>query len=191
MKIIRLDNTSWIEQNQLSEVIDKDTFEKLWDLCPSQIWKYGLAKRYRQVYRHDYETTNMHRDKVLPVPDILNPFMKLAEEYKDINGIILNWYPDGKHYINMHCDDSRFIERDLDGGTTVIIITWIEYGYRIFRITDNKHNKKIDLKTNNGSVIIMKGRCQDDYLHGILPTDEECGRRISMVFRKFIDYKRT
>jgi alkylated DNA repair dioxygenase AlkB len=190
MKRTNLDNTSWIEEYQLSEVIDKETFEKLWDLCPTQIWKYGLAKRYRQVYRYDYKTTNMHRDKVLPVPDILEPFIKIAQQYKDVNGIILNWYPDGEYYINMHCDDYRFIERDPDGGTTVIIITWIEHGYRIFRITDNKHNKKIDLKTNNGSVIIMKGKCQDDYLHGILPTDEDCGRRISMVFRKFIDYER-
>ena len=131
MKKISLDKTSWIEEYQLSEVIDKETFEKLWDLCPSKLWSHGCDKRYRQVYRHDHKTTNMHKDNVLPVPEILNSFMKIAEKHKDVNGVILNWYPDGKHYINMHRDDYRYIERDIDGGTTVVIITWIEYGHRI------------------------------------------------------------
>jgi len=98
----------------------------------------------------------------------------------DFNGILINEYPDGTHYIGKHSD----AEKDLSNAGVVCI----SYGaVRKFRIRDKESSKiVVDIPTTSKKIWVMGGDFQKHYTHEI-PVEKRIKEpRISFTFRKHL-----
>lgn len=99
------------------------------------------------------------------------------------NGVLLNFYPDGEHYIGPHSDDESALST---GGKVVSLSLGSE---RTFRIRD-KITKKIikfsgkEISTKSGRLLVMSGDFQKHYTHEIPKQSKIKYPRISLTFRE-------
>lgn len=96
----------------------------------------------------------------------------------DFNGILVNKYPDGTHYIGKHSDDENSLSN--------IGVVSISYGAtRKFRIRDKLTNQIIrDIPTTSKEIWIMGGDFQKEFTHEIPVEKRIKNSRISFTFRK-------
>ncbi len=94
------------------------------------------------------------------------------------NTVLLNLYRDGRDSMGMHQDD----EEEL--GTDPVIASVSLGATRRFVL---RHAKKkgigIDLALAHGSLLVMAGRTQHVYRHGLPKTTAPVGPRINLTFR--------
>jgi alkylated DNA repair dioxygenase AlkB len=171
------------------EIQVNDTeFTRLWDLHPAEygivnVWGKDFATpRYQQPYGKSYSFSRKEH-AALPLNDPY--FLKIMKYCSDhtalymprveFNGLLVNWYQDGQHYINFHSDD----EKDLVVGSPIYSFSFGEC--RNFFISpkkiDDEWNKfkqeqkldedRIVLSLPNNSMVIMGGRMQQFYKHSI------------------------
>jgi alkylated DNA repair dioxygenase AlkB len=91
---------------------------------------------------------------------------------------LANFYRDGNDSNGWHADD----EKEL--GTNPIIAS-ISFGAeRIFHFK-HKHNTTLKRKLvlENGSLLLMKGETQNNWLHQVPKTKKKIGKRINLTFR--------
>ncbi len=96
----------------------------------------------------------------------------------DFNGILINEYPDGEHYIGKHSDNESALSDSK--------IICISYGAsRKFRIR-NKLTSKIvrDIQTTSKEIWVMGGDFQKEFTHEIPVEKKIKDKRISFTFRK-------
>jgi alkylated DNA repair dioxygenase AlkB len=127
-----------------------------------------------------YYSRQLARSQALTVPlqqllDLIN-----IKFETDFNGILVNKYPDGNHYIGKHSDDEKTLSN--------IGVVSISYGAtRKFRIRDKINNTIIrDIPTTSNEIWIMGGDFQKEFTHEI-PVEKkvkEC--RYSLTFRKHL-----
>jgi alkylated DNA repair dioxygenase AlkB len=98
----------------------------------------------------------------------------------DFNGILINEYPDGEHYIGKHSDDEKALSN--------VGIVSISYGAsRKFRIRDKKTNAIVmDIPTSSDEILIMGGDFQKEFTHEIPIEKKIKEKRISFTFRKHL-----
>lgn len=153
---------------------DDHYFDRLWSLHPlkkSKVFVYGKyhdTSRYIQTYLRNYNFSKTDHPSSNEVPDEILPYFNAIHGLTDYmgiartNGILVNWYENGNHYIRAHGDDvSDLVEN--------IPIFTISLGQtRTFRIRDKKTKKKIlDLPLHHGYVVIMSYEMQLKYTHEI------------------------
>ncbi len=194
---IKLDkgNSYVVVNNQIDDnlKLDTESFEALWKLKPTvrptiiMFDKHIQVPRYYQNYGRDYKFSGVH-NTCLEVPNILQPYLdycnQIETEYQ-FNGILVNWYPDGKSYIGFHSDDEKQLVKDSP-------IYCFSFGqprrFVLLEKTGEKLRKEFTL--SNNSYIVMGGQCQKYYKHSIPKIIrkselENCGRRISVTLRCF------
>ena len=101
----------------------------------------------------------------------------------NFNGILVNQYMNGEHYIGAHSDD----EKGLDKGGKNIVAS-IAYGAtRKFRIR-NKQTREIVLDHDHlsGSLLVMEGNFQKEFTHEIPIQKKIKDMRISLTFRNHV-----
>ena len=98
----------------------------------------------------------------------------------DFNGILINEYPDGEHYIGKHSDDESALS---NAG-----VVCISYGAsRKFRIRDKLTNQIImDIPTTSKEIWVMGGDFQKEFTHEIPIEKKIKDKRISFTFRKHL-----
>jgi len=102
----------------------------------------------------------------------INPKMK-------INSCLINKYPDGNHYISPHRDSPSSFGSE----PTIIILSLGDTRTLMFEHNENKENISFDLES--GSIFVMSGTSQKDYLHSLQKSDST-NVRYSLTFREFI-----
>jgi len=94
------------------------------------------------------------------------------------NSVLLNYYRDGHDSIGFHVDN----ERDLVDNS---VIATISLGTPRTFVMKSKAGTgevhKVDVE--DGSLLLMYGRCQKEWLHGIPKQADVIGPRISLTFR--------
>jgi alkylated DNA repair dioxygenase AlkB len=98
----------------------------------------------------------------------------------DFNGILINEYPDGTHYIGKHSDDESSL-------STAGVVA-ISYGAsRKFRIR-NKISGEIvmDVPTTSREILIMGGDFQKEFTHEVPVEKKVKSSRISFTFRRHL-----
>lgn len=120
--------------------------------------------------------------KPLSVHPILLNALNATNAYisSDFNGILVNRYNNGKDYISAHSDD----ESNLSSQNKMVAS--ISYGQeRTFRIR-NKSTKKIvlDYVHRNGTLLIMAGEFQNEFIHEIPVQSRLNNPRISITMRR-------
>lgn len=92
------------------------------------------------------------------------------------NSLLLNYYRDGNDSIGMHADD----ETQLGPQPTIASVSL--GATRTFVFRHKATSLKLNEPLHGGSLLVMKGRTQDDWLHGI-PKEPAAGERINLTFR--------
>ena len=117
-----------------------------------------------------------------PLTTALNELLNLIniEFNSDFNGILINEYPDGEHYIGKHSDD--------ESALTNAGVVCISYGAsRKFRIRDKLTNKIVlDIPTTSKEIWVMGGNFQKEFTHEVPVEKKVKDKRISFTFRKHL-----
>ena len=186
------DGKSWIDiRPKIPQRIqmDTETFERIWNMHPQEQRKgkmFGKEisyPRWEQTYGHDYKYAG-HNHLALPVAD---QYLKLVLEWVrtdsglSYQGLLINWYEDGNHYIGWHADNESIIVPNSP-------IYSFSFGQeRIFAIKSKSGQYNKEILMRNGSLIIMGGEMQKYYKHSVPKISKnQCpGKRINLTFRLF------
>jgi alkylated DNA repair dioxygenase AlkB len=97
------------------------------------------------------------------------------------NGVLLNRYRDGRDSMGWHADDEP------EFGEDPVIASVSFGGTRNFQL---KHKRRKDLKANveltHGSLLVMRGGTQANWLHQIPKTAKPVEERLNLTFRRLV-----
>ncbi|MEY4501818.1 MAG: hypothetical protein RIS52_1708 [Pseudomonadota bacterium] len=165
-------------------------------LMEQTIWRQESVKIYGKDYqqprlvalygdagiRYDYSGISLHP---LPWTDLLREVKRRIEDctVATFNAVFLNLYRDHNDSMGFHSDD----ERELGREPTIASVTFGDT--RIFRLK-HKFNSELPVQKiplTSGSVLLMKGKTQHFWKHGINKQTEPCGPRVNLTFRTIYD----
>ena len=97
------------------------------------------------------------------------------------NGVLLNRYRTGRDSMGWHADDEP------EFGPDPVIASVSFGGTRSFQL---KHKRRKDLKASvaltHGSLLIMRGRTQANWLHQVPKTAKAVDERLNLTFRRVV-----
>ena len=190
-------NNCWFEKGYIPKYLqlNDNQYETLWNMHPvkqNKVLIYNkLVKvpRWQQAYGKNYSFTG-NTVIAKPLTEQLKKYIDWANKNElengrtgELNGILINWYQDGNHYIGWHSDD----ERQLNKNSPIYTISF--GAKRTFKIRE-KYNKKnvTNFELENNNFFIMGGNFQKYFQHQI-PKRKKCSNtRISITIRSFLDY---
>lgn len=167
--------------------LNQTDFTRIWNLHPTEFGKVNVfgvknTPRWQQPYGKNYNFSKTDHP-ALPIEDPF--FLKLMKYCEDhtatymnrvpFNGLLVNWYQDGNHYIGAHSDS----ESDLVAGSPIYSFSYGQERDFIIRpkvvddewIAFRNHNKlkedRIVLALPGNSLVIMGGQMQTYYKHEV------------------------
>lgn len=102
---------------------------------------------------------------------------KTAETF---NSCLLNLYHNGNEGMGWHSDDEKQLKKD---GTIASLSFGAE---RKFAFKHKENKEVISLKLEHGSLLVMKGETQTQWLHRLPPTKLISQMRINLTFRTIV-----
>lgn len=104
------------------------------------------------------------------------------ESGESFNSCLLNFYRDGSDHVSWHSDNEK------EYGKEPTIASFTLGTERDFILKEKINNdNKVKIKLENGSLLIMSGRTQDEWLHQIPKRAGVKTGRINLTFRKIIE----
>lgn len=182
----------WLEKGKIPFKLSKEEYQSLWDSHPverNEIFifnKYQKVPRWQQAYGQNYQFSG-NTAVAQPITEMLKKYIDWANmnEIKKgriggLNGILVNWYQYGEHYIGWHSDDESQLDQNAPIYTISLGTT------RTFKIREKKNKKNVtNYELENNDFLIMGGEFQKHYQHH-LPKRKKCKHsRISITIRKF------
>ena len=93
------------------------------------------------------------------------------------NSVLLNRYRNGRDSMGMHSDDEPELGDDP-------VIASLSYGAtRTFVLRHKRNKQTLRLPLEDGSLLVMRGQLQRNWLHGINKSARPLGERINLTFR--------
>ena len=185
-----LSERSWYRLVEDVCPIDNSDFEILWALHPEQrdnIMMFGKEvqiPRYQKLYGNKVEYRYSGKNLIsAPIENpVLQSCLDWVNDYEpdiNYNGMLVNWYQNGQHYMGLHSDD----ERDLVQHAPIFSFSF--GAERVFRISHKQNSDKIDVVLKHGSLLVMGGDMQQEFKHA-LPKSAKCkSPRINLTIRAF------
>lgn len=102
------------------------------------------------------------------------------------NSVLLNLYRDQRDSMGMHSDD----EPELGPEPAIASLSLGEVRSLQFRHKSDKTVKSWSLPLPHGSLLLMKGRTQHCWLHGLSKLARPCGPRVNLTFRYLVTASR-
>ena len=96
------------------------------------------------------------------------------------NSCLLNLYHDGSEGMAYHSDDEKTL---VDNAAIASISFGAE---RKFSFKHKRTKERVDIFLENGSLLIMKGATQKNWLHRLPPTKKVHSPRINLTFRSIL-----
>jgi alkylated DNA repair dioxygenase AlkB len=93
------------------------------------------------------------------------------------NSVLLNYYRDGRDSMGMHSDD----EAEL--GPAPVIASLSFGATRDFILQHKRTKQRLKLPLASGSLLLMGGNTQKNWLHGINKSSKPMGGRVNLTFR--------
>lgn len=170
-----LDRTSWVDVVR-GYLLGADT---LFDVLVEQVpWRQGRRWMYERVVDDPRLSHWVRRDQPRPHPVLDAVGRDLGARYGVTFGSVgLNYYRDGLDSVAPHRDREL---RDLADDALVAIVTL--GARRPFLIRPHGGGSSIDVSPGSGDLLVMGGRCQVDFEHGV-PKVKRAGPRISLSYR--------
>lgn len=130
-------------------------------------------------HAYSYSNTTKH---ALPWTKELLELKTVAEKMSGIifNSCLMNLYHDGNEGMAWHSDDEKALGKDT-------VIASISLGAeRKFMFKHNKTGEKREIILQNGSLLVMKGTIQANWLHRLPPSVKIKHPRINLTFRTIV-----
>jgi alkylated DNA repair dioxygenase AlkB len=98
----------------------------------------------------------------------------------DFNSVLANLYRDGRDSVGFHADD----EPELGPSRDDIAIASLSLGAaRRFVLKHKKNGRRLCYELGHGDLLLMRGRTQRHWLHGVPKTTQPVGARINLTYR--------
>lgn len=175
------------------DFLTQDAQLRLFDFCRDQIaWRqHHIVRPERSVAIPrllawfgdvDYRYSGLHHPATPMPAELLQLKQQVEQALADqgidtrFNSVLMNYYRDGNDSIGKHADDERQL-----GKHPVIASVSLGSG-RTFDMVHMATKTKVAYNLAGGSLLVMKGATQDEWLHGI---DKQLGARarINLTFR--------
>ena len=146
--------------------------------------KHIITKRKVAWYadgNYSYKYSNISRE-ALPWTTELLELKKLTEEItgKSFNSCLLNLYHTGDEGMAWHSDDEKSLGKDT-------AIASLSFGAeRKFAFKHKKTMEKVEVFLQHGSLLLMHGSTQTNWLHRLPPTKKVNSPRVNLTFRTII-----
>ena len=173
-------------QQQAQFYLDKLLTEIEWKNDEAIIFgRHIITKRKVAWYADkDYSYTYSKTTKqALPWTKELLELKKVAEELSGstYNSCLLNLYHDGDEGMAWHSDDEKMLGKDS-------AIASLTFGAeRKFCFKHKKTGQVISLMLENGSLLVMKGTTQTNWLHRLPKTTKVSKPRVNLTFRTMVE----
>ncbi len=175
---------SFLAQLELSlgndEVLDRLIAETAWRSELVTVW----GKRYQQP-----RLTAWHGEAAYTYSGLRlepQPFTALQQEIRDavevvsghrFNSVLLNYYRDGRDSMGMHSDNEPELGPEP-------VIASVSFGAeRTFILQHKRSKERVRLALTDGSLLLMAGTLQANWLHGINKVTRSVGPRVNLTFR--------
>lgn len=124
--------------------------------------------------------TNLPAPWTLSVQRIRDIAEKLSGSM--FNGVLLNLYRDGRDSMGWHADDEAAL------GDEPVIASVNLGATRRFRFKPKPHHTAptMGVDLHHASILVMRGKTQQNWLHAIPKTAKKCGPRVNLTFRKIV-----
>ncbi len=171
---IQLDEHSWID-------LTRGFLDGADDVCAHLIEGVAWRHHRRRMYDRVVDDPRMSRwfgaDDEPPHPVLTPARATLAERYRrPFGGPGLNHYRDGADSVAFHRD------RELRELSDAIVAVLTLGARRPFLVRPHGGGRSIDLSPASGDLLVMGGRCQLDWEHGV-PKVARAGARVSVSWR--------
>lgn len=99
---------------------------------------------------------------------------------REFNSVLLNYYRDGRDSMGMHSDD----EPELGPEPAIASVSFGQV--RPFVLRHKRSGEQLQLPLASGSLLLMAGKTQHHWVHGIKKSARPLGPRLNLTFRKII-----
>jgi alkylated DNA repair dioxygenase AlkB len=169
-----LDATSWID-------VTRGFLDGADELCAELIASVGWRRHRRRMYDRVLDDPRLScwftAESDPPHPALAEVRRALSQRYRrPFGGPGLNHYRDGNDSVAFHRDREL---RELED-TMVAVLTL--GARRRFLVRPHGGGRSIDLAPASGDLLVMGGRCQLDWEHGV-PKVASAGARVSVSWR--------
>ena len=175
-------------------VIDKKQcdfyFQKLFNEIPWEndqaivFGKHYITKRKVAWFgdkEYNYKYSGVTKQAHIWTPELLQLKQKIEKiSETTYNSCLLNLYHTGEEGMAWHSDGEKTL---LDNGTIASLTLGAE---RKFSFKHKETKQRIDVILENGSLLLMKGTTQKNWLHRLPPTKKVFSQRINLTFRTII-----
>jgi len=188
---------SWLEVHPRLPpelLMDPATFERIWALHPKDLatgtvgpeQKAVTFQRWTEMYGHEHYDFSGQRHEGQPLDDpFLQTILAWIQKHsgQPYQGLLINWYKDGSHYIGKHRDK----ETQLVKGSAIYSLSYGQDRDFVIEADEQPCTYRKVIHMNDGSGIIMGGQTQTFYKHSVPPrAKSKCmGRRINITARLF------
>jgi len=147
--------------------------------------KHYITKRKVAWYgdkEFEYKYSNIKKnaltwtDELLLIKDRIEKFT--SESY---NSCLLNLYHNGSEGMGWHSDNESTLQKN------ATIVSLSLGASRRFCFKHKKSNEKKEITLDNGSILLMKGEIQSNWLHQLPKMIKIKNPRINLTFRAFKD----
>lgn len=174
------------------KVLDVVTADRYLDKCISGLhWEHDRAFMYgkeivtkRKIawYADDpvAYTYSGYTKMALVWPDFVREIKQWVEEQCGavFNSCLCNFYSAGEEGMSWHSDAEKdLVENGVIGALSL-------GGARKFSFKHKQSGESVSLTLEHGSLLIMKGTTQTNWLHSLPKTKKEVGPRVSLTFRQ-------
>ncbi|MEO7493531.1 MAG: alpha-ketoglutarate-dependent dioxygenase AlkB [Massilia sp.] len=174
----------WLAQLPLAEsneaVLARLIAETDWKSETITLWGKPFAQPRLTAWHGDkgYRYSGLTLDP-LPFTPLLQTLKAAVEAVSGarFNSVLLNYYRDGRDSMGMHSDD----EAEL--GPAPVIASLSFGATRQFILQHKRTRERLKLPLTTGSLLLMGGNMQKNWLHGINKVGGMVGPRVSLTFR--------
>ena len=178
---------AWLAQLPLS-LSNAEVFERLLIETPwreESVVVYGkrhLQPRLTAWYGDASYTYSGLRLEPLPWTALLLEIRAAVEAAcgQRFNSVLLNRYRNERDSMGMHSDDEAELGNDP-------VIASLSYGAtRTFILRHKRDKRTVRLPLEDGSLLLMSGQLQRNWLHGINKSTRALGERLNLTFRYIV-----
>ena len=147
--------------------------------------KHIITKRKVAWYgdrNFSYTYSNTTKQALIWTKELLD-LKQLTEKLtgETFNSCLLNLYHNGDEGMTWHSDDEKSLGRDTS-------IASLSFGAeRKFSLKHKVSNETVNQILENGSLLVMKGTTQTNWLHSLPKTKKVNGPRVNLTFRTIVN----
>jgi len=171
---IQLDERSWID-------VTRGFLDGADEVCAELIATVAWRQHRRRMFDRVLDDPRLARwygvDDAPPHPVLAEVRTELGRRYRrPFGGPGLNHYRDGRDSVAFHRDREL---RELDEALVAVLTLGAR---RPFLVRPHRGGRSIDVAPGSGDLLVMGGRCQLDWEHGV-PKVAQAGARVSVSWR--------